>query len=356
MRLSRRSTLKAGGIAMATLAASGVTTAKRDTDQQSRSLRLRGSHSEPLNPEEIQNAKRDLENEFAQALNTVEGAVADTDPSNLDQKRIVAYNFDIINGVPSQWIGTVDQGRGRNEPPRKPEPQNGRKSYGDPAASVRNQAEADAERKDQLTGHGETRDKVTTADLPDISDWNAMYHDTLYHETSSDNSMHWELFHVANPTDFSTQAFEIDCWVKPDQDTGWTSRNWRAEEAHINMDFADDYDDHGPGNTIGSNTSYFEIGTDPDSVIAVTYGESVTNSNLQIDDKSFPWSDNVEHEYDFDGDLRENYIEFNMGGMVTNVTANSGSTFCDFRAEGGFEKQRSFSGESVWYDNRLEWL
>ena len=108
MKSSRRSVLKTGGIVAASLGAPGVVAASGESNANERTdkLRLRSDGEDPLDPTEIQREKERVLH--TQGLTANSGnRLADSEVSAPKGSEIVAYNFDIIDGRPREWVGSV---------------------------------------------------------------------------------------------------------------------------------------------------------------------------------------------------------------------------------------------------------
>ena len=306
MRRTRRSVLKAGGMAAVTIAAAGITTANQDENGDENKLNLRGGRDSPLDPTEIQEQKEQILDEA-----DYDGPVANIPIGIESSKKLVAYNFYVNDDKIVQWKGTID----REDPEVSRDRVNNDEidpvDIPEPEKSVLSKADEHA----KVMESGDITPTSTQFNDP-IQDWGVDYEDDDFHESNDGNKANRTIYWAMKPDNDNRHAINSQMWVRPNRSPN--SRKWNHEKTVAEIDWGSwtDYGDHGPGNTIGSNADYTEIGTTTDEFLSVAIGEQVTSSNLNINDKSDPSIDYVKHQYDISGDLTENYAELNIAGTA----------------------------------------
>lgn len=321
MGSTRRTLLKRCSIVATALGVPGISGASSGGNPSDSSLRLRGTVADPLSISEIHRKKRRLLSELPRE------SVPDIRAEDLSGKdKPLAYNFDIIDGAPSEWMGVhYDEGKRRTEPAEIEE-----RIHRKAAESARRRRRAKSRR---ATGTETEGDGVvtTSSTTDDWGNWFEQAESRGYKSDNDGNEMGWTSYWKKDPDNNSNQGLETEVRMRP-YNTGL--RAWENSRSEMKFDYNgttfDYVSDYGPGNSIGSNTSAMELSMGSDGVLGVSYSSSVTSSNLDIDNKSNTDSDDyVKHKYDISGDLRYNTVRVNQSAVTRDTDPTGDTTYCN---------------------------
>ncbi len=354
-KLNRRKLLKAAGVATTGALASGVASAadERQSASELSFTRRYQPGQRPIEPDEIEARKEEL----LETSPTIDGLIGRRSPIELSEDEIiVAYNFDVFDGVPTEYVGTHERSEEKVTPMQK------RSGEGTTLSEqVREQhAKADAllsSRKRQYASSGTPRTSNvqsvgTTSNDDQFADWTKLVR-SRHHKTDDEgNEMGWTCEWRRNPSQPSAQALKTQIRMYPKSDDLYG--DYEADTAESAMRFNKDLvtvRDHKPGNTIEQSSSSYSLAW-VDGNLQVGFGGSTTSSNLHIDDKSNVDSEmKVIHKYNVSGGLRDNSLFLNAASTV-DANETSGETFVNIDLHSTFQIYKVYW--STWTPSPLE--
>lgn len=327
MERSRRAILKSSGAGIGLIMATGTSIGRKDSRTSNDQIRLRGDRDNPVKEGEIKRKKREVLAEARGHLAVSGGPVPDVSVNVPDGREIVAYNFDIINGTPSQWVGTVDSetvtGVAGTEDSSK-----------GPVERILDRAATDVAEKERQHEFGRRQqDTVTQMGLDSWEDWNVLYDDRRPHEGSKGNSQGISISWKSDPNEYSSQGVELRTRIYPNRDPRVFKYNIKDNNTKFsyNDDVISHVEDYGPGNSVGSSSSSMDLSIDNEGTVSVGLSSSMTRSDLDIDNKSnTDFYDFVKHRYDVSGDLTQNTVRINQAALTLDTEPEAGSDFCDY--------------------------
>lgn len=377
---TRRSFLRSSCIVTGGLVAPGVAAASGRNEKQK--LRMRGDLSDPLSLSHIHEQKRAIiEDSDAYASDEVVPDVQIQGAANED--KILAYNFDIIGDVPSEWTGIFTKRKAKQKKKKKgkPDKKDDEKERKRKAKrAIENKAEKDADerakkkrkrkRKDG-TGNGKENSVhagigalgngqvgATTgasAATVDWGSWTKQAESDSYITGTDGNDLSWESKWKKDPENNSNQGLNTELTMRP-YDQGL--HPWDNEYARMEFDFNgstyDDIGDYGPGNTIGTNTQSFSLAVSSDKTVEVGVSSSTTSSNVDIDNKSDTDADYVKHKYTISGDLVNNTVRINQSAVTEGTDSSDPVTYCNQDLDGHFDA--FYEHKTLEQDIKVHWV
>lgn len=331
MEKSRRSLLKSSGIVAGTLLAPGVGAQQVRADKPEQATRLRGSFSNPIPAEKVRREKARIVNDRLETsgVETVPSVGLDDMP---DHHRIVAVNFDIIDGTPSGWVGIVgDPAVGQQRPDDLGEAR--RRRVANVHRKAKQNANARAQLRTQASSTDTTQD-VTTQATDDWSDWNTQVSERHEITGSDGNETGYDIKWKSDPSDYSNHAVETEVRMLPQGTDMWTAdwqNRWADPLLEFNGSRIDHVSDYGPGNTVGSVTETISLSVSSDKVVQVGASKSNTSSEVDIDNQSDTYGGDhyVNQKFNISGDLKWNTVRVNQSASTAGTTYSSGDTYCD---------------------------
>lgn len=331
MEQSRRSFLKISGVAAGSVFATGLSARSVKAKGSKDKSRLRGNLLNPIPAAKVRREKDRIIN------NRLEHSDVDTVPTvgleNMpDDHHIVAFNFDIIDGTPSGWVGVVaDPAKGHQRPDSLADVRQQR------VAHVHQKAKQNANERAQLrkqAGSTSTTQDVSTQSTESWSNWNDEV--TERHEIvgSDGNETGYDIKWKSDPADYSNHGVETEVRMLPQETDQWTAdwqNRWADPLLTFNGSCIDHVSDYGPGNSIGTVTDTISLSVSSDKTVEVGASKSNTSSNVDIDNQSDTYGgDNyVNQKFSISGDLKWNTVRVNQSASTAGTTYSSGDKYCD---------------------------
>ena len=259
---------------------------------------------------------------------------------------IVAYNFDIVDGNPVEFIGRIAD----NEHVDESEELSDEQLIADVHERADERAAAVNQRR--LTV------EPTGTNPENWSDWDQLTKLDDFIEDSAGNAFGWTIDYRENPQDRSTNAVTTEARMTPvTVDVVDTTKNWHNIAMQHKHDWKNnslvesDMFQHGPGNTVGTTSTGWTFETSLDSsgsTFTIGYSKTNTKSNIDIDDKSSPDVDNrSEHRVEITGDLRFNFVAINTASVAdvqfTGDSLSQNPTSVEVTLRGRFKRKLSFT-------------
>lgn len=331
MEASRRSFMKSSGIAAGTLLSVGLGVQGVSADSSNNEVRFRGSFSNPVSVEQIRAAKARVMKDTLETSGN--GPVPNMERPELpDDHRIVAFNFDVIDGTPYEWAGILADPANAHEQP-------------DSLADVRQQRVANVHEKARRNANSRAELRAqadSTTSTQDVStqattswpDWNSMYHNRDSFTGSNGNETGHTVNWKNDPDDWSNQAVEAEVRMHPqptDQWTGDWQNRWAFPQFNFNGSGINYVSDYGPGNTVGSVTNTISLSLSTDKTLEIGASKSNTSSEIDVDNHSdTDGGDNYVHQkFSISGDLKWNTVRVNQGASTVGTTYSSGDDYCN---------------------------
>ncbi|WP_396612840.1 hypothetical protein ACH9L7_06100 [Haloferax sp. S1W] len=356
MEETRRSFLQTSGITAGTLLVAGFGSQHTAAAKPESKSRLRGTLSNPIPAAKVKREKNRLINARLEerGVDTVPTVGLQDMP---DDHHIVAFNFDIIDGTPSGWVGVVaDPAKGRHQPDSLDEVRRGRVSTVHQKA--KHNAKARSRRREQA--HSTNTDDVTTQTTDDWSDWNTQVSERHEIVGSDGNETGYDIKWKSDPSNYSNHAVETEVRMLP-QPTDWVTEDWVNEWADPLLTFngscIDEVSDYGPGNSIGSITNTISLSVSSDDVVEVGASQSNTSSNVDIDNHSDTYGgDNyVNQKFTISGDLQWNTVRVNQSASTAGTTYSSGDKYCDMDLVAKYRWGTSINTHKHTYNFNVFW-
>ncbi|MFC4407335.1 hypothetical protein [Haloarchaeobius iranensis] len=283
------------------------------------SVRIRRDRANGLSETELRNHRRAaIQNWSDRDSSDYSFAVSEFETE--DGETIIAYNFDIINGSPVEFIGTVVEAR----------PPEGRTQQrvgitAEQVTDIHNKAD---EKASEIQNAG-VSSNYSSSSPDDWSDWNTLNQTDWYTTDGADNTFGVTINYRENPADLDTHAVETEVdLIAAGVDNGDENDSyWQNHTASLKHDWKDgtgidaELVNRAPGNTVGQTTSGWELaasaGYPSGGTFTLGYSESNQSPEIDIDDKSQPYTDKyVKHEADISGDVRYNAVNLNTASVA----------------------------------------
>jgi len=294
--------------------------------QTNPAIRIRRSTADPLSPSELAEKRREVVDKASDTRTMDDSPTPRRSPIRLeDHEYIVAYNLDIIDGAPSEWVGIAEMASEQsNDGVARVA------SSRDIVANIHSQAKQNAQGRKYLKQQNEA-DILTLSseDSDKWSDWDRLLENEWHKQDDHGNKTAWTVQWKADPADSQKHAVHAELRMYP-YHSG--TAPWDNEGAKINFEFNDcvEVESHEPGNSIGSNTKSWSLGYSSGGEVSIGIGGATTSSNLDIDDTTvIDGNENhVTHTYTFNGDLEGNSLF--LPASATAVSEwNSGEKFVE---------------------------
>lgn len=351
--------LQASGIAASALITSGIGTASSSSSAGKQKLRLRGNLSNPLSIPEIYEQKEAVIRNSS--LYEENSTVPNIQAKGFSQdEKVLAYNFDIVNGVPTEWTGTHKSVPNAETASASTAGVTKKERREAAEQRILNKAAVDAQekrkQKNNTTEDSVTQSSVSTSTTTDSwSDWTKKAESDNYITSDNGNDLSWESKWKHDPSDTSQQGLNTELIMRP-YDQGLNP--WENVDCEIDFDYNGstfkEIADYGPGNSIGTNTDTFNLAVSSDSVVQVGISSSTTSSNMDIDNKSDTDANYVYHWYDISGDLTTNTIRVNQSAVTAGTDESEAVTYCDQDLQGMFNSPGG--REYVNKEIKVEWV
>lgn len=355
-KFTKRGFLKATGITTGALLASGTASAAQ-TATNTKKIRLRGDKSNPLSYSQIWGEKKSLLEDSDVYASRSNIPIARNNLPSSDYK-VLAYNFDIIDGVATEWSGIYKNSGGESTATDNESTATTSTAdlgtAGDPVGRIFAAAKEDVEKRDER--HTSSTTSVTTASTTSystssVADWSSWDIDTESDNlivTSDGNDMSWESKWKYNPNDTTQQGINSELTVRPYTDGLYP---WTNNDCSIRSEFneakIDEIADYGPPNTITSETTSYTLGFTGNAV-EVGASTSITSPDLVVSNHSDTDAYHVDHSYDINGGLEDNTVRVNQAAVTSGTRLGdviSGSQlYCTI------ELDAWFSSYNIGYD------
>lgn len=331
MEESRRSFLKTSSIVAGTVLGTGLGARQVQAKKSEDKSRLRGTLSNPIPAAKVRREKNRIVNN--QLTNSDVDTVPTVGLSDMpDDHKIVAFNFDVIDGTPSGYVGVAADPAGgykRPESLANARQQRLAKVLG----KARQNANVRSRLRSQASSTSSTQD-VSIQSTDSFGDWTDQV--TERHEIvgSDGNETGYDIKWKSDPNDFSNHAVETEVRMLPQPTDMWTE-DWQNRFADPLLTFngscIDNVEDYGPGNSVGTVTNTISLSVSSDDVVEVGASKSNTSSNVDIDNHSDTYGgDNyVNQKFTISGDLKWNTVRVNQSASTTGTTYSSGDKYCD---------------------------
>ncbi|MBO4247519.1 hypothetical protein IL252_06770 [Halomicrobium sp. IBSBa] len=337
----RRDFLKKSGIALGTIVSGSTASAARETQSKKSSLRLRGNKDDPIKPAEIEEKRERIVRDLAASNGggRSHGTTAKTERLNagrsslqvLDGDVIVAYNFDVVDGGTSEHVITVPL-----EPMGEEEHAEHAKyaeevSDEELVSAAHQMAKEDAESRNAIKKS--TDDGIQPQEVEvDWSDWK-LVDKSNNSRVGYQNKTGWN---VEWRSPEGSDKHGVRTLISMDPAGYRLKGKWSNHSAQAKIDFKEttpfgrrkvdvEPRNYGPGNTIGSGSSGFEVNVSSDKVLNFGYSDSETDSDLQVTDNSDVFGpEKIVHDYNISNDLRQSTVRMNSAA-VADVYDTSGT-------------------------------
>lgn len=350
---SRRNFLRGTGMAIGSIIHPMSVSATQSKQQMDQAIRIRGSILDPLDPSELAEKRREIVDKASDTRTTDYYPTPRRSPVELDDNEyIVAYNLDLIDGAPSEWVGIAEMTNERSKEgasgqgPYNQRPREWSKSTADshqiseisgkvPPGDLVTDIHSRAKQNAQMRKYRKQENKTdafssNSVNANEWGNWDTSIENEWYKKDEDSNKTGWTVQWKTDPSEPQKHGVHAELRMYPHHSGLWA---WDNKEAKINFEFGDDVgvESHEPGNTIGSNTESWSLGYSSGGEVSIGIGGATTSSNLDIDDTTvIDGNENhVTHTYTFSGDLKGNSLF--LPASATAVSEwNSGETFVDF--------------------------
>jgi hypothetical protein len=342
MDKSRRSFLKMGSIAAGTLLAPGIGGQQVRANKSKNKSRFRGNLSNPIPASRVRREKnRIINNEFENNDDPVPSIEMEDIPAH---HNIVAFNFDVIEGTPTGWVGVVA------DPAKDAKRQS-------PVARIHEKADRNAR---ATANKSSTTENSSQSTNDDWGDWNDEVTERNEIVDDNGNESGYDIKWKSDPEDFSNQGIEAELRLLPQETDQW-SGDWQNRKADpyfgFNGSVIDNVSDYGPGNSVGSNTETISLSVSSDKTVEVGASKSNTSSDIDIDNQSDTYGGDhyVNQRFSISGDLKWNTVRVNQGATTVETDPQWDTQYCDMDLMTKYEWGECCKISKITYDYNVGW-
>lgn len=357
-KANRRQVLSGIGIAAFGNSITTGAAAEEKTSNPTSMVRLRGNFKNPVSAAQIENAKEKVLNS-APEIETGE-LHGRRGPIELENhEKILAYNFDVFDGAPTEYIGVhTSAGKPKKESAVDTSPENSGNKQQEPSGGknirdelpTKHHSKADKiiENRKAKSSTVSTSEVSSTSSEEKFDDWTKMAKNRHSKTDNEGNEMGMTVEWRRNPSNSSDHGLKSEIRMYDADDDAYG--NYENHKARSDLSFNKSLvtvDSHEPGNTVGTSSSSFSVGYSGGN-LEFGFSGGTTSSNLDIDDDSNIDSDMlVAHDYTISGDLRNNSLFLNAAATA-DVTEKSGEDFANIDLSTTFQNYKVAYGENFY--------